>query len=128
MGPPCRYIGKAESRKIAIPLGGLGRGEMNYRISAGDQEVTEGNGLCFVYDEIGKLRSGQCECSPLVIGSGFDASKLPQNLETGQQSGGSHPVNVSLLAATGACTRGSASDLNELDAWFFGHLVKKKSQ
>jgi len=64
----------------------------------------------------------------MVIGSGFDAPKLPQNFETGQQSGGSHPVNVSLITATGACTRGTASDLNELAAWFFNHLVKKKSQ
>ena len=97
MSPPCRYIGKAESRKIAIPLGGLGRGEMNYRISAGDQEVTEGNGLCFVYDEIGKLRSGQCECSPLVIGSGFDESGVPQSLADKHKQNDDNMILLALL-------------------------------
>jgi hypothetical protein len=41
---PLCYIGKAESRKIPIllPEGGLGQGEINYRISAGDEEGNEG--------------------------------------------------------------------------------------
>ena len=48
MSPAFLYIGKAESRKIAVPLGeGLGQGEMNYRISAGDEEGSEA-GVCFV--------------------------------------------------------------------------------